>query len=110
MKVPPRLDLDHCPARGRGLRPAAALALLACSLAGISVLRYGDLRDAAQEIEDQAARAVRHTGRQAARERGAAAAQAEAALALAVRRALGQPWDQMFTALEASMRQPGAPR
>jgi Tfp pilus assembly protein PilN len=101
MKVPARLELDHCPAAGRGARSAAALALLACVLAGALGLRYGDLRDAAQELEDQTARAALRSERQAARERGGAAARAETALGVAVGRALGQPWEQFFGALEA---------
>jgi Tfp pilus assembly protein PilN len=101
MKVPARLELDHGRARGRGARPAVALALLACALAGVLLLRHGDLRDAAQELEDEAARATLRSERQATRERVGATARAGTALGVAAGRALGQPWEQFFGALEA---------
>jgi Tfp pilus assembly protein PilN len=101
MRVPARLQLDHCRAPGRGARSAAALALLACSLAGVLGLRYGDLRDAAQELEGQAARAALRSERQAARQRGGMTARAETARDVAAAHALGQPWEQFFGVLEA---------
>jgi hypothetical protein len=101
MKIPARLELDHCRPPSPGARPAAALALLACTLAGVLGLRYSDLRDAAQELEDQAARAALRSQRLATKDRGGATARAETALGLALGHARGQIWEPFFGALEA---------
>jgi len=100
MKFPANLELDCCRTTGGGARPAAALALLACALAGFLGLRYGDLRDGAQELEGQAARAAQRSERQAAQARAAPAARGGAAAGIAVGRALAQPWGHFFAALE----------